>query len=65
MYQVTELETGREIQSGDTVTSFRGEPWTFLAVTRGPSFGKSAKVLAAQGDWQQELYAEVFDLVVR
>jgi hypothetical protein len=38
-------ETGDEIQPGTTVEDFRGEPVTFLYVSRLPEPGKSGKVM--------------------
>lgn len=70
-YLVTDTRTGRPVNAGDTVTSFRGEPATFEHVSRGPLPDKSAKVvvrwLHQSGDvatGQREYYAGVFRLDV-
>lgn len=60
-FKVTRLD-GSEVKAGDKVTSFRGEEFTFVKVTRGPVPGKSAKVMTRESC--VEYYAGVFDLTV-
>lgn len=58
---------GTAVQSGETVTSFRGQEWTFVCPTRAQSFseGKSGKVVVRdEFDRQREFYETVFDLTV-
>ena len=58
-YNVTDRD-GNNVEVGDTVISFRGEPFTFQGVTRGPEYNGTAKVLANGFEY----YAQVFDLTV-
>jgi len=53
--------SGRIITEGDTITSFRGEDWTFIKVSRYADEGRQAKVLvkSAEGD-HREFYLSVF-----
>ncbi|GAB3475401.1 hypothetical protein [Amycolatopsis cihanbeyliensis] len=63
-YRVTDA-AGREVRAGDQVTSFRGEPATFLRVTRGTEYNGTARVLVRwQDGWEHDYYDRVFDLTV-
>lgn len=57
---------GREIAPGDRITDFRGRPWQFKEVSRGPLPGKIAMVIAydPEADDEVERYASVFGLTV-
>lgn len=41
-------ETGEEIPQGATVPNFRGEPTTFLYVSRLPGGGSEGKIMTAR-----------------
>lgn len=58
---------GTAVENGDTVTSFRGQEWTFVRATRARNIyeGKSGKVVVTdEFDRQREFYETVFDLMV-
>lgn len=58
---------GTAVQAGETVTSFRGQEWTFVLASRAQSItdGKSGKVVVRdEFDRQREFYETVFDLTV-
>lgn len=58
-------KSGRVIESGDTVVSFRGEEWIFNYVTRGVEYNGTAKVYATDlNGYSMELYDRVFNLKV-
>lgn len=64
-YLVTDLNTMKEVQPGDTVTDFRGETAEFLSVTRGVEYNGTAKVSTRRkGFPARESYATVFNLRV-
>lgn len=63
-YVVTD-RNGRVVKPGSTIIDFRGDKATFLAVTRGPLPGKSAKVWVEADGSKRELYCTVFDLTVQ
>lgn len=51
------------LAEGAELTDFRGETWIFKAVSRGPSEGRSAKVIVhLPGDslFEREFYSTVF-----
>lgn len=53
---------GIPIQPGDDVSSFRGDIYTFVRVTRVPEPGKSGKVLVRnESGSAREFYPSVFD----
>lgn len=62
-YRVTD-KIDREINQGDEIVSFRGEPWTFEYVSRGTEYNGTAKVVVTREDQRREFYAHVFDLTV-
>ena len=63
-YSHTSNETGtalEAVEEGDTLSDFRGTTWGFIAVTRGPSDGRSAKIKVSDGlGGTREFYASVF-----
>lgn len=68
MFEVRDCR-GLPVRRGDTVVSFRGETARFEYVSRGPSEGRSARVVVTtvptvSGGLQREYYAGVFDLHV-
>jgi hypothetical protein len=64
-HRVTD-KSGKEINHGDDIVSFRGEAWTFGEVTRGVEYNGTAKVTAIRkgGDREEERYAGVWSLTV-
>ena len=54
------LLKGQKLSEGDTLQDFRGDDWQFIEVTRGPSVGRSAKVLVQNGTDNREFYSTVF-----
>ena len=64
-YTVTSNAAKAAIKPGDTIFDFRGDPCTFLYVTRGVEYNGTAKVFVQEADgFRRELYATVFDLTV-
>lgn len=65
IYRVTDKQ-GKSVKRGDTVTSFRGENFTFISVSRGPEYNGTAKVIVGiPGEGHtREYYDRVFDLTV-
>jgi hypothetical protein len=65
-YTIVDKDSNEQIHPGAYVRDFHGETWVFLSVSREPVPGKSAKVFveSLEGDWQQEFYAKVFNIVV-
>ena len=61
-------KTGHIVNSGDIITSFRGEKFVFVGASRVRVPGKSGKVLVrwleAKGPGCAEYYDGVFDLIV-
>jgi hypothetical protein len=53
--------TGKVINEGDTITSFRGEEFIFLDVTRG---GSRVYAQPKAASYKQEFFPSVFNLVV-
>lgn len=54
---------GKPVQPGETLISFRGDPWTYIETLRDPEPGRSAKLLMESQDgsgWQQQLNYNVF-----
>lgn len=59
-YVTTDAE-GNVVEHGDVIIDFRGKPWLFAGVSRGPEYNGTAKVWTAEG---REFYAHVFNLTV-
>jgi hypothetical protein len=60
-YQAFDSAENKQYHSGDTIIDFRGTHWGFIAVTRGPSEGCSAKVKVSDGlGGTREFYSNVF-----
>lgn len=57
-------DDGTEVQRGDTITDFRGNPAVFHTATRAPDGYRSGKIQTAD-EFGPEYYAEVFGLNVR
>lgn len=66
MYEVTDSK-GNIIKQGDTVTDFRGDTATFVAVSRGVEYNGTAKVIVKWGEDEgsREYYERVFGLTVK
>jgi hypothetical protein len=68
MALVTRREDGTPVVKGDTIVNFKGEEWVFQYATRYRQPGKSGKVVARRtttgGEWSQQFYDKVFDLIV-
>lgn len=60
MTNTTTRYQGKALLKGQTIVDFRGDDWQFLEVTRGPSQGRSAKVLVQNGTDNREFYSHVF-----
>lgn len=68
--EVSLYVNGRCIQPGERLTSFRGEPATFIRVSRAPEPGKSGKIIVRWPDQDEdsfgsEYYPSVFDGEIR
>lgn len=63
-YTVTDRD-GNTVKAGDRIVDFRGNPATFVSVTRGAEYNGTPKVLVrAASGWAREFYATVYDLEV-
>lgn len=60
MLKTTEIETGRIVKFGDTVTSTRGDTGTLTYVSRANEAGRDGKVFVDG----REYYARVWGLAV-
>jgi len=62
---LTFLIKGKPVKKGARILDFRGDPWTFVQITREPEPGKEGKIVAKSGGtWTQELYPSVFGGVI-
>jgi hypothetical protein len=57
-------ESGEPIKPGEVIIDSRGTPWNFVSADRLGEPGRSAKITAQHGEWQQQFYAEVFGVRV-
>jgi hypothetical protein len=59
--------TGKLINPGETITSFRGEPHVFKYISRAPEAGKTGKIIVSLPNSTQELefYPSVFNCHIR
>lgn len=64
-YVATNAE-GKILSTGDKLTDFRGQEWTYIRISLLPQWGKSAKVYVQSADNEngQEFYAQVFGVNV-
>lgn len=63
-YRVTDAN-GHEVVEGSQITDFRGDPATFVQVSRGPEYNGTSKVIVKDpcGN-SHEYYERVFGLTV-
>lgn len=54
--------TAIPVKEGDTITSFKGEAWQFINVSRG---GTRIHAKRKGTAWTQEFFPSVFNLVIR
>lgn len=57
-------ESSKQINQGDVVTSFRGEPAVFEMISQVPLYGSSGKIVVTEYDHKYEFYPSVFDLKI-
>lgn len=66
-YEGSETGPGTEVNPEDTIYDFRGEPWTYLGITRVPNGASSGRVYvesASDSTYKSEFFPSVFDLVI-